>query len=292
MSEIRLPLEYETNIASFMEKIEAQPVINFDDLESFDPIEQLDFEIENYKPLPIPPVSTYDPEFTDKNYRPGCQYESTLRQIGGEPDLEKAQMDAHIQMELLKQKTKDIVSKANVAMPNTFVKPIDYSIDLLVRTHPTLRSYTNQLGCTETDPEYHLYPSKREKVLPKDEVELRNVKKEEDINFVASITKTISGAFINSNDVPTQELPGNFGVRVIETMPTNLRNVFIDQRSNMELGYICDTRPANIPMILDKPDTNDYLTDEESDEAADFEVKVPELDALLTQFEAEDDTIL
>ena len=39
MSEIRLPLEYETNIASFMEKIDAQPIINFDDLEAFDPIE-------------------------------------------------------------------------------------------------------------------------------------------------------------------------------------------------------------------------------------------------------------
>lgn len=79
MSEVRMPLEYETNIASFMEKIEAQPVINFDDLEAFDPIEQLDFEVENYKPLAIPAVSSYDPEFSDKNYRPGCQYESTLR---------------------------------------------------------------------------------------------------------------------------------------------------------------------------------------------------------------------
>ena len=39
MSEIRLPLEYETNIASFMEKIDAQPIINFDDLEAFDSIE-------------------------------------------------------------------------------------------------------------------------------------------------------------------------------------------------------------------------------------------------------------
>ena len=201
-------------------------------------------------------------------------------------------MDAHIQMELLKQKTKDIVSGANVAMPSTFVKPIDYSIDLLVRTHPTLRSYQNQLSCTEVDPEYHLYPSKRERICPKDEVELRNVKKEDDVNFVASLTKTISGAFINTNDVPTQELPGNFGVRVIETMPTNMRTVFIDQRSNMDLGYACDNRPSMIPAILDKPDTNDYLTDEESDEAADFEVKVPELDALLTQFEAEDETIL
>lgn len=43
-SDIKLPLEYETNIASFMDKIDAQPVINFDDLIVFDPIEQLEFE--------------------------------------------------------------------------------------------------------------------------------------------------------------------------------------------------------------------------------------------------------
>ena len=107
-----------------------------------------------------------------------------------------------------------------------------------------------------------------------------------------SLTKTISGAFVNSNDVPTQELPGNFGIRVVGTMPTNMRTVFIDQRSNMDLGYACDIRPSFIPLTLEKPDTNDYLTDEESDEAADFEVKVPALDSLLSQFEAEDNTIL
>jgi hypothetical protein len=112
-------------------------------------------------------------------------------------------MDAHIQMELLKQKTKDNVSKANVAMPASFVKPLDYSIDLLVRTHPTLRCYQSQMTCTEVDPEYHLYPSKRERIMPKDEIELRNVRKEEDINFVGTLTKTISGAFVNTNDVPT-----------------------------------------------------------------------------------------
>jgi hypothetical protein len=170
-------------------------------------------------------------------------------------------------------------------MPSSFVKPLDYSIDLLVRSHPTLRSYNTQIACAEVDSEYHLYPNKRDRVMPKDEVELKNVKKEEDIQFVMSLTKTISGAFVNSNDVPTQELPGNFGVRVIGTMPTDMRTVFIDQRSNMDLGYSCDNRPSYIPYTLDKPDTNDYLTDEESDEAADFEVKVPELDSLLTQFE-------
>lgn len=37
-SDIRMPVEYE-NIASFMEKVDADPVISFDDLEPFEPIE-------------------------------------------------------------------------------------------------------------------------------------------------------------------------------------------------------------------------------------------------------------
>jgi len=77
--DIKLPLEYETNIATFMEKIDAQPVSSFDDLEPFDPIEQLEFEIEKYKALPAPTISNYDPLFKDKLFRPGCEYESALR---------------------------------------------------------------------------------------------------------------------------------------------------------------------------------------------------------------------
>ena len=42
---LKLPLEYETNITSFMEKVEANPPANFDDLVQFDPLEPLDFEI-------------------------------------------------------------------------------------------------------------------------------------------------------------------------------------------------------------------------------------------------------
>ena len=45
---LKLPLEYETNIASFLEKVEANPPTNFDDLDMFDPLEVLDFEIQNY----------------------------------------------------------------------------------------------------------------------------------------------------------------------------------------------------------------------------------------------------
>ena len=47
---LKLPLEYETNIASFLEKVEANPPTNFDDLDLFDPLEVLDFEIQNYQP--------------------------------------------------------------------------------------------------------------------------------------------------------------------------------------------------------------------------------------------------
>lgn len=35
----KLPLEYETNIASFMEKVEANPPISFDDLVPYEKLE-------------------------------------------------------------------------------------------------------------------------------------------------------------------------------------------------------------------------------------------------------------
>ena len=38
-ADIKMPIEYETNIASFMEKIDACPVINFDDFVPFDALE-------------------------------------------------------------------------------------------------------------------------------------------------------------------------------------------------------------------------------------------------------------
>jgi len=154
-------------------------------------------------------------------------------------------------MELLKSAKKDIVSGANVAMPSSFVKPLDYSVDLLVRTHPTLRSYCKQLSCTEVEDECQLYPLKKPRIMPKDEIELKNAKKEEDFNFVRTLSKSISGAFINTTSVPTYDLPGNFGVRVVETMPTDLRNVFIDQRNNINLGYTCDNRRSLVPALME-----------------------------------------
>lgn len=43
--EKKLPIEYETNIASFMEKVEANPPISFDDFVPYDKLEQLEFEV-------------------------------------------------------------------------------------------------------------------------------------------------------------------------------------------------------------------------------------------------------
>ena len=94
-------------------------------------------------------------------------------------------MQAHEQMELLKQNEKEIVSGANVAMVPTFLKPLDYSVNLLVRTHPTLREYVLQSRCNEIDPEYHLYPTERPRIEPKDEIALKNTKKQEDLDTIS-----------------------------------------------------------------------------------------------------------
>lgn len=76
--EVRLPIEFD-NIASFIEKVEVEPVVSFDDLEPFDPIEQLDFEVMGYKKMVMPATSTYEDPNVEKPYRPGCMYESALR---------------------------------------------------------------------------------------------------------------------------------------------------------------------------------------------------------------------
>jgi hypothetical protein len=68
----KLPLEYEANISSFLEKVESNPPTNFDDLEPFESLEMLDFEIQNYKPFPVPTSSNYDPPLRSQTIRPGC----------------------------------------------------------------------------------------------------------------------------------------------------------------------------------------------------------------------------
>jgi hypothetical protein len=43
---------------------------------------------------------------------------------------------------------------------------------------------------TEVDPAYHLYPYKRERIEPKDEIALKNVKNKKDLELVENLQKT------------------------------------------------------------------------------------------------------
>ena len=76
-------------MASFLEVVEANPPTNFDDMVPFENLERLEFETEGYKEFPVPAMSQYDPPFRAQSKKPGCEYESILRQRAGEPDLEK-----------------------------------------------------------------------------------------------------------------------------------------------------------------------------------------------------------
>lgn len=168
-----------------------------------------------------------------------------FRQRAGEPDLEKIQMAAHEQQELLKKKEKEIASGAIVAMPAGFTKPFDYSMSLLLRTdqHPTLREYVSlpANSTTEVDPAFNLYPSVRHPIPEVDEITLKNSKNETTNGVISGmavvsrtynlgLSKTVSGSYINNLDVPTSLMPGNFGVRVLDNMmPTNLSDVWRDR---------------------------------------------------------------
>lgn len=116
-------------------------------------------------------------------------------------------------------------------MPKTFLKPFDYSIDLLVRSHPTLREYTEMRRQTEVDPDYALHTSlPRQRIEPRDEIMLKNNLGGNGV-AIMNMTRSVSGAFVNTLDVATQYLPGNFGIRVIEAMPTNLSDIWRERKT-------------------------------------------------------------
>lgn len=98
------------------------------------------------------------------------------------------------------------------------------------------------MGCTEVDPEFNLFPYQRQREDLKDEIVLKNQRNDQDVSLVKSLSKSVGGAFINELNISSQEQPGNFGVRIMETMPTNVRDVYIKQLNNIELEYKCDYR--------------------------------------------------
>lgn len=125
---------------------------------------------------------------------------------------------------------------------------------------------------SETDPDYNLYTYPRLRQDPKDEITMKND------NGIASaytlqITKSVGGSVINSLDISTQTIPGNFGVRVVETMPTNLSEVW-RERKNTQLGFACLLDNERIPQLMIAPKKVDYPTDDDSDDNVGFSIKV------------------
>ena len=81
------------------------------------------------------------------------------------------------------------------------------------------------------DPDYALHTSvNRERIEPRDEIMLKNNLGGNGV-AIMNMTRSVSGAFVNTLDVATQYLPGNFGVRVIESMPTNLSDIWRERKS-------------------------------------------------------------
>jgi hypothetical protein len=110
--------------------------------------------------------------------------------------------------------------------------------------------------------------------------------------YSTSMTKNMSGSYLNCLDVPTGLLPGNFGCRVIDgMMPSDLHVVHKDRKSTTMNQFVCDADRFNVPALLEAPEQVDYLTDEESDDGNGFELKVPNLKELLTEFELGDDVL-
>ena len=91
LPDLRFPVMYESAISEMMVTLDAKPVTFFDDVEPYEEIEQLDFECYDfYKRLHNNPISFWEPKVDENNNRPGCEYETRLRQRCGEPDLEQA----------------------------------------------------------------------------------------------------------------------------------------------------------------------------------------------------------
>ena len=111
---------------------------------------------------------------------------------------------------------------------------------------------------------------------PRDEIMLRNNIGTSTV-AVSQLTKSVGGAFINTIDVVTQYLPGNFGIRVIETLPSNLSEVWRERKTVQVAIQTGLEEHFRVPMLMDAPLRVDYPTDEDSDDNIGFSIKIPDL---------------
>jgi hypothetical protein len=203
-----LPLEYEANIASFKEIVEATPPTSFDDLIPFDELECLEFEVQPYTQFQVPPMSNFFPVEQTKLNRPGCEFEFNIRGSRGDPDL-------------IEKKPEEKV----VAMPGSCLKPFDQSTDRLINPHPTLREYKEYKSHTEIDPEFDIYPYERERAELTDEIMLRGDR----FNFGSMQTtmfNQLNLTYKTDINISSQDMPGNAGIKSILPMPMDLSKIY------------------------------------------------------------------
>ncbi len=104
------------------------------------------------------------------------------------------------------------------------------------------------------------------------------------------MTKSVGGAFINTLDVYTNNLIGNFGYRVVNVMPTDLSIVY-RPRQTLATNFNCGPTAERLPELMQAANEVDYPTDEDSDEDQGFTIKVPALEDLINEFEKDDDVV-
>jgi hypothetical protein len=84
--------------------------------------------------------------------------------------------------------------------------------------------------------------------------------------YALGLSKTVSGGYVNTLDVPTQLLPGNFGVRILDCMmPTSISDIHRERKNTQVSNFVCDLNSWRVPEIMPNPQEVDYLTDEESE---------------------------
>lgn len=190
-----------------------------------------------------------------------------------------------MKMKMLKQKTKDIVSLANIPTLPTFYKPLDYETCLLVRSHPTLRQQVTLPHCSEVDPEYLLYPSTSPPYT---------TRQDPDCPFTESYDH-------DSCICRMQDLPGNVGCRTLDQlMPCSLDVVFRPRKSTVfATDGLYESHPAFNLALKPLADGSavDYLTDDEdSDEREERERKpapqIQSVESFLDMFEKEESFIV
>jgi hypothetical protein len=162
--------------------------------------------------------------------------------------------------------------------------------------HPTLRKYTKLAGTsyTETDLEFALYPLPREIPQAFDQIQRQNATIKLKLNE-QNLTCTQAGFIVFSNDMPNQDLPGNFGSRLVDKLFPSDHSVVFKQRNSVLVNGVTAVDCSNlvVPQCMSAPDQVDYLSEEESDDpdAEPFRIPVPDLAKLIESFE-EDDQLL